>query len=150
MSEFKHKVVVESGIDFGDYTILSPDADRAALEELQSIGTEIGAAFNDYFNATFGLTAPFSIQWNADGVLSATGAGALGPAVDKVLQDMNRRLASDDPMNDEGFDDTVFDDDMPDTLKEVTEKFVRLAEARDKLHDPAFENAGMTFTINPR
>ncbi|MDR3183314.1 MAG: hypothetical protein LBT89_10460, partial [Planctomycetaceae bacterium] len=97
VEEFRHQVVIRKGSD--DYLVLSPDADKAALAEIEQLSGEISVMLNDFFKTTFSLQQPFNINFGADGTLSLEGLeGRMeGRIVNQYLSQMNERLLSDDP-----------------------------------------------------
>lgn len=143
--EFKH--FIKMGKDMGsDFEIISPDADKAALAEMQEIGGKLDTAFNDFFGTTFRDT--FDIFWSAKDGLSLAedfAQKATGKQVADTLNQLNERLASDDPKNDE-----LFEDKLSVQLSGILDDLLKLKEAHSKLHEPTKEKVGMVFTVNPK
>jgi hypothetical protein len=128
VKEFKHKIV-ESG--FYGYEILSPDADRAALMEIELLSREIGIALGDFFDKHMGIESPFAIIFGNDGMLSLD-SGTLtheqSAAVRQVLDELNDYLRAERAGEDtEGM--------LSPRLSGLAEKFLALSELQDKIHD---------------
>ncbi|MDR3232515.1 MAG: hypothetical protein LBT46_02395 [Planctomycetaceae bacterium] len=142
VEEFRHQVVISKGSD--DYLILSPDADKAALAEVEQLSSEVSAALNDFFKTSFNVQQPFNINFGADGTLSLEGLeGRMeGRIVNQYLSQMNERLLSDDPLNED-----MFDNVLPAELQGVVGKLLALREAQGKLHDPAVKSQTQTVSF---
>jgi len=63
VQEYKHHIIAKG---FG-YEIHSPDADRAALQEIAQLTREIGVALGDLFGKTIGIESPFPLIFNNHG-----------------------------------------------------------------------------------
>jgi hypothetical protein len=142
VKEFKHKIV-ESG--FFGHEILSPDADRAALAEIELLSREIGVALGDFFGKHMGIESPFAIIFGNDGLLSLD-SGALSheqsAAVRQVLDELNAYLRAERAGEDtEGM--------LSPRLSGLAEKFLALGEATDKIHDKSLlPKDGLRFGVN--
>ncbi len=146
VQEFKHEITFGTGLT-GDWKVVSPDADAAAMKELQTVGNEIGKAFNEFFGSKFKFEDPFAIRFDSEGKLSLLDSNlddAKTTSVKNVLKMLNERLASDDPLNDDNFETMI-----PAALKGVMEKLLDLKEIQDKFHEPALKEAGVVFTVVP-
>ena len=142
VKEFKHHIVA-TGFD---YEIFSPDADRAALDEIAELSAEIGTALGGYFGKTMGIKNPFAITFGNDGLLSLGDGGALtsleSQAVRQVLDDLNRYLRAE-----RAGEDT--EDMLSPQLTGIGEKFLALKEAQEKIHDKSLlPKDGVRFGVN--
>jgi hypothetical protein len=141
VKEFKHEIVSTSF----NYEILSPDADRAALEEMEMLTWDIGTALGEFFGKTMGIENPFAVIFGSDGMLSLN-KGSLSSletqAVQKVLKEVNKYLTADAAGEDtEGMLNPV--------LTDIAEKFVAMKEIQEKLHDKShIPKKGMVFGVN--
>jgi hypothetical protein len=142
VEEYKHELVMSTGFS-NEIEIRSPEADRVALKEIRLIGNEVGLALADYF----GIKDVFNVTLDGNGLLSSIDCkileGTNVKSIEGVINDLNKRLESDDP-----FDEEIFGT-LPYKLEIVLEKLVEMKEARDKIHDPNLKKAEMTFVINP-
>lgn len=145
VKEYKHYIAMSKTAG-EEFLILSPDADKAALADMNKIGGELNTMFNQLFGS-FGADS-FDIFWNVesglslDGVFGATG---MGQRVSSVLDDLNKRLKSDDPF-------AKTDDDkisLNGQTEGVLKKLLELEEAHGRLHDPTLKKFGMKFTVAP-
>jgi len=143
VKEFKHEVVF--GVGFGgSYQVLSPDADRAALMEMEGLTQEIGTALGNFFGETMGIENPFAVLFGSDGLLSL-GENSLSSvnlqATKQVLEDINGYLVADEAGEDtEGM--------LPDELLGIGKKFLALKDVRDKIHDRSLvPKEGVRFTL---
>ena len=141
VKEFKHEIISTSF----NYEILSPDADRAALEEMEMLTWDIGTALGEFFGKTMGIENPFAVIFGSDGMLSLN-KGSLSSletqAVQKVLKEVNKYLTADAAGEDtEGMLNPV--------LTDIAEKFVAMKEIQGKLHDKShIPKKGMVFGVN--
>ena len=131
VKEFKHEVVFGSGLESGGYKILSPDGDKAALQEMKDLTQDIGNALGNFFGATMGIESPFDVIFGSDGLLTFEG-DTLSPeeleALKQVLEDINRYLAAEEAGEDtEGM--------LSAELTGIGEKLAALKEVRGKIHD---------------
>jgi hypothetical protein len=129
VKEFKHEIVTSGG--FGGYQVLSADADRAAMAEMDEITQDIGSALGQFFKNTLGIESPFAVIFGQDGTLSFD-KGALSAAesdaVKQVMKDLNAYLAAENAGEDtEGM--------LSPELTGIGKKFMALKEAQDKIHD---------------
>jgi hypothetical protein len=128
---------------FGDFRIESPDADRAALEKLVTLGNKIGQMLGEYF----GLSDQFEITFNADGKLSidqATLAGSNGKNIRTVLSKLNRRLESDVLSNEESADKK-----LPNRMEGILETLIEMKEVREQIHDQKLREQPMSIIFVP-
>ncbi len=149
VAEFKHFAVIGNSGGHGvNYQIYSPEADKTALKELESIADEAAAALTSLFGSS-GVESPFQIHWDGEQLTLLDGLGLLSDMETKkiggILKTLNERLVSDDPLN-----DSLFDDKLSLEMAEVLDKLFQLKETRDKIHDPTLKNLGVTFTVNGR
>ena len=141
VQEFRHEII-SSG--FG-YEIFSPDADRAALEEMMVLTQEIGTALGDFFGKQMGIKNPFEIVFGSDGLLSL-GESALSSvesqSVKKVLADINRYLSAE-----ASGEETEGILSSP-ALTGIADKFVALKEVIGKIHDKSLIPKDVRFGVN--
>ena len=127
VQEFKHKVVASGG----DYRIESKEADEAALAEMGELLSDIGSSLGDFFIGTMGIKNPFAIIFGNDGLLSFD-KGALtlqeSQGVREVLKQINAYLTAE--RNGEETDGMCSPE-----LTGIVEKFIKLKEVQDKIHD---------------
>ena len=138
VKEFKHEIITSNG----RFEIFSPEADKAALKEVEVLSKEIGTALGNFFGKTMGIENPFEIQFGAEGLLSMTGLSALTreelQVVQKALSDVNRYLLSGE--------DTK--GTMSPELLGIADKLLELKEAQDKVHDKSLlPKEGIRFAI---
>jgi len=144
VEEFKHHIVSGAGFGAG-YDILSPDADKAALEEMNVLTQEIGTVLGDFFGKTMGIENPFALIFGNDGLLSFN-ADSLptleSKAVQKVLVSINKYLTADAAGEEtEGM--------LNPMLTGIAEKFAALEEVMGKLHDKSLvPTGGVRFGVN--
>jgi hypothetical protein len=128
VKEFKHKIV-ETG--FFGYDILSPDADRAALMEIELLSREIGMSLGDFFGKHMGIESPFTIIFGKDGLLSLDASELTqeqSAAIMQVLEELNAYFRAERAGEDtEGM--------LSPRLSGLAEKFLALSELQDKIHD---------------
>ncbi|MDR1268768.1 MAG: hypothetical protein LBK82_04525 [Planctomycetaceae bacterium] len=142
VQEYKHEVVIDSKM-FGDFRIESPDADRAALEKLKTLGNKIGQMLGEYF----GLSDQFEITFNADGKLSidqATLASSNGKNIRAVLSKLNSRLESDVLSNDESTDKK-----LSNRMEGLLETLIEMKEVREQIHDQELREQSMSIIFVP-
>ncbi|MDR0609565.1 MAG: hypothetical protein LBG58_05600 [Planctomycetaceae bacterium] len=140
VKEYKHEVVIDSQA-FGDFRIESPEADRAAWEKLTTLGNKIGQALGKYW----GLSGQFEITFDADGKLSidqVTLAGSKGKNIRAVLLELNKRLESEDPFNDE-----LTDIKLSNKMEGILEQLVEMKEIREQIHDQKLRELPMSLTF---
>lgn len=143
--EFKHSVVISSEIG-GEYLFESPDADRAALAEMEQLGGEMVRSFGDFFRNTMNIRDSFDIFWTAEGGLAFDGSELGGRAcqiINDVLGGVNERLGAEDPL-----DESAFEEALPERLQGILEELVALQKAHEKLHAPSLRNQAMLLTVN--
>ena len=125
VQDYNHSVVIESGV--GQYRIESPDADQAALQEMENLTQEI----SNSFGKMLGIENPFSLIFGADGLLSLN-ADSLSSfesqAVQKVLDEVNAYLIAK-----EAGEDT--EDMLSEELIGIADKLFALKEIPKKFHD---------------
>lgn len=146
VEEFKHTTYID-GKGSDGYRIESPEADAAAMAELTELSGKIGSALNEYFKS-FEISETFDLLWSSEKGLSLDNAFARSPdglKVAKVLDQLNERLLSDDPMNDEKFGNSLTPE-----LTGLLDQFLELAEVQDKFHGAAMKKASMTFSVGDR
>jgi len=138
VKEFKHELITSNG----SFEIFSPEADKAALKEMEGLTKDVGTALGNFFGKTMGIKNPFEIKFGVDGLLSMTGMSALtkeeSQVVQKALGDVNRYLLS-------GEDTTG---KMPPELIGIADKLLELKDAQDKIHDKSLlPEKGIRFSI---
>jgi hypothetical protein len=143
VKEYRHEVYFGSGFHSG-VQILSPDADRAALAEMDMLTQDIGTALGNFFGATMKIENPFGMMFGADGLLSFEG-GALSSlesdAVKQVLDDMNRYLSAEEA----GEDASGM---LSPELTGMGEKLLALKEVQGKIHDKSLlPKEGILFAV---
>jgi hypothetical protein len=129
VKKFKHEIVTGGG--FSGYQVLSADADKAAMAEMDEITQDIGSALGQFFKNTLGIESPFAVVFGQDGTLSFD-KGALSSMesdmVKQVIKDLNAYLATEKAGEDtEGM--------LSPELTGIGKKFMALKEAQDKIHD---------------
>jgi hypothetical protein len=142
VKDFHHEIIVTSGFN-GGMQILSPDADKAALQEMGDLTQDIGTALGKFFGETMGIRNPFAVTFGQDGRLSLS-VGTLSSmesdAVKKVLEDINCYLIADEAGEDtEGM--------LSGELSGIGEKLVALKEVQDKFHNKSLLPKEGTKTI---
>jgi hypothetical protein len=141
VQEFKHEVVFSA---FGGYQVLSPDADRAAMEELEGLTQELGAVLGNFFGNTLGIENPFELVFGADGKLSFGAHSLLSMESDKiqeVLDAVNEYFAAE-----EAGEDT--EEMLSGELVGIAERLVALKEVAGKIHDKSLlPEKGFRFTL---
>jgi hypothetical protein len=142
VAEYEHEIVW--GTFDGGYKILSPDADKAALREMEDLTQDIGTALEDFFHKTMGINNPFAVTFGEDGRLSLS-VGSLSSlesnTVKKVLEDINHYLEAE-----EAGEDTA--GRLSDDLSGIGKKLVTMKEVQDKIHDKSLlPKEGTRFTI---
>jgi hypothetical protein len=129
VKEYKHSVVIESGKS--GYRIESPEADQAAMKEMEELTQDLGSALEKFFGETLKIKNPFTMTFGSDGFLSFEGNALTSmesDAVKKVLDDINRYFAAKNAGEDtEGM--------LPDELTTIGEKLLAVKEVQDKIHD---------------
>lgn len=142
VQQYKHRIILASGLEDA-YRIESPDADRAAMEEFESLSGKIGQSLNSLFQ-TFNIDEPFDIHWNGSelSINKLFGSTANGKRVMGVLDQLNERLGSADPL-----DESPFSTKLTPEWSKLLDQFLELGEIRDKFHDPQMREAGLTFTV---
>jgi hypothetical protein len=128
VEEFKHEVIVGSG---GGIKVLSADADKAAMAELEEITQDLGNALGNFFKNTLGIESSFAVIFGQDGTLSFD-KGALSAMesdmVKQVMEDLNAYLAAENAGEDtEGM--------LSPELTGIGNKLLALKEVMDKVHD---------------
>jgi hypothetical protein len=132
VQEYEHSVIIGSDITKEKYKVESPDADNAALQEIETLQQEIGTALGNFFDEAIEIESPFDIMFSADGQLSFNG-GALSSmesdAIQKVLDDINAYLAAKEAGEDT---EDILSDEQ---LIGIGDKLLALKEIQDKFHD---------------
>ncbi len=145
VAEFQHRIMIAAGEASTAYKIVSPEADRAALAEMQQLGNEISVELGTYFGKTFGLDQSFQIQIGADGKIRFDASNfesqSLVRNLEKTFNALNERIASDDPLGED------FKSSLPKSLSPVLEKLAELNAVREKLHDETLKDAPLVLTI---
>jgi hypothetical protein len=125
--EFKHEILSTSF----DYEILSPEADRAALAEMEAVTQDIGSALGEFFGKTMGIENPFALIFGSNGLLSLDGdalSSAQSETVKQALADINRYLTVEKAGEEtEGM--------LSPALTGIAEKLGTLKEVMGKFHD---------------
>ncbi|GHT38678.1 hypothetical protein FACS189427_12950 [Planctomycetales bacterium] len=120
VEEYRHQLVLTKD----GYKIESPEADEAALTEIQQIGGDIFSALGQYFDSLFGTDRqPFELTLDDNGKLSIDWDGINNSAAKqagKVLELLND---TDNPNR-----------ILPDGLKPIAEKLLDYQESAEKLH----------------
>ncbi|MGL6226784.1 MAG: hypothetical protein ACRC10_09190 [Thermoguttaceae bacterium] len=142
VQEYAHQIHI--GQSGGSYKILSPDADQAALREMNGLTEEIGVALGAFFGQTMNIQESFSVQFNAQGRLSLNReslSSTNAERVQKVLLKINAYLAAEESgENTEGM--------LRGDLREIADKLVALKEVQGKFHDRSFiPEEGIRFTV---
>ena len=138
--EFKHEIISTSF----NYEILSPEADRAALAEMETLTQDIGAALGDFFGKNMGIENSFGIIFGSDGLLSLD-KGALSSmeseTVKKVLAEINDYFAAEEAGEEtKGM--------LSPALTGIAEKLGALKEVMGKLHDKSLIPKDVRFGVN--
>lgn len=143
VAEYAHHIIIGGSKEI--YKVLSPDADKAAYEEMLQLGKEISVELGSFFSSSFGLDQTFEIQIDAEGNLSfdmsAFENRLMAGQIERVLNNLNERIASDDPLGDD------FSHSLPSGLQGVVEKLVELNEVRQKFHEEPMKNVTLSITI---
>ncbi|MDR2117453.1 MAG: hypothetical protein LBP87_13840 [Planctomycetaceae bacterium] len=140
VKEFKHEVLFDSNI-FNEYRIESSEADQAILEKLHKMGSDLGLALGSYF----GFAGNFELTFNSNGKLTLKTTMSTGTnykIVQATLTELNRRLASDDPFNDEKFSKP-----LPEELENILEKLVEMKEQHEQIHNPKLKNFVLSISF---
>lgn len=144
VEEYKHYMTISSG--FGEtLQIHSPEADRAAMAEIEGLAASISEDFGSFFRSQ-GIRDSFEIFWDPEAGMSldqAFAAGFSGKQVNRMIGLLNERLDSDDPFNDDLFAETI-----PVEMTDIMKKICELDYAYSKLHDPGLKEQGVKFRIN--
>jgi len=145
VQEYRHSVIIESGIAGGQYRVESPDADKAALQELAELTQEIGIALGDFFGETMRIESPFNIIFASDGLLLLNSdllSSVESQTIQKVLENINHFLLAEEAGEDtEGM--------LPPQLTGIGEKLLALKEAKDRILDKSLlPKEGVGFWIN--
>jgi len=142
VKEFKHEIISKGGFEAA-YTIESPDADRAAMQEMMELTQDIGTALGDFFGKTMGIKNPFEIIFGSDGQLSFD-AGLLSSTesqtVRQLLADVNRFLSAE-----AAGEDT--ENMLSGKLADIGEKFLALKDVQDKFHDKSLVPQEFRFAL---
>ena len=141
VKEFRHEIVFGKGFG-GGFEVLSPDADRAALQEMEVLSQEIDMALGQFFGKTM---SPLSIMFGEDGLLSLGKDGMLShedsQAIQKVLDEINHYLLAE--RNGEETEGMLSPE-----LTGIAGKLLELKDAQDKIHDKSLlPKEGIRFSI---
>ena len=139
--EYRHSVVIESGVS--GYRVESPEADRAALQEMKELMSDIGSALGNLFRG-MSIDNPFSLIFGKDGLLSLDGNSLSvieSQNVRQMMEQINRFLTAEH----EGGDTEGLLSDRP---SGIAEKLLALKELQDRIHDKSLlPKEGIRFTF---
>lgn len=144
VQEYAHHLIL--GGSKAAFTVHSPEADRAAMEEMVQLGKEISADLGSYFRSSLSLNRSFEIQIDKDGRISFDKSmfedQLVAGQIERTLKAINERTTSDDPLSGE------FTSTLSSGLQGVVEKVVQLNEVRQKFHEQPLQDATLSLTIS--
>jgi len=142
VKEFRHKIIT-SGFN---YEVLSPDADRVALHEMEMLTRELGSALGNFFGNGLGIENSFGIIFGSKGLLSLD-KGTLetveADAIKQMLAEINDYLTAE-----EAGEETAGILSSP-ALIGIAEKLLALKEVMGNIHDKSLiPKDGVVFGVN--
>ena len=142
VQEYKHSVVIQSGFVSANYEVISPEADRAALQEMTELMSDIGSALGDLFRG-MSIDNPFNLFFGKDGLLSLEGnslSAIESQNVRQMMEQINRFLTTE-------YEGGDTDGILPNNLTGIAEKLLALKEAKGKIHDKSLVPERILFAF---